>query len=113
MENMAEEGAEEVSKRKERAVLSQSHANTYDCNKRKLLSMPVEDEMRSSGFENQQERFREDLMKTFLMIVIIKCWNRKKLQSQLPPQTLKTCQINISELRKYSYDLSVAQGWVR
>lgn len=69
--------------------------------------------MRSSGFENQQERFREDLMKTFLMIEIIKSWNRKELQSQLPSQTLKTCQINISDLTKYSYDLSVTQEWIR
>lgn len=37
MENMAKEGVEEVSKRKERAVLSQSPANTYDCNKSRIV----------------------------------------------------------------------------
>lgn len=31
--------------------------------------MPAEDKTRSSSFENQQERFREDLMKIFLTII--------------------------------------------
>lgn len=101
--------------RERRELLCHSHLQilTKTAVKAKLFSMPVEVKTRSCDFENQQERFREDLMKTFLMIKIIKCWNRKKFQSQPHSQTLNTGPIKKSELTKYSYDLSAAWEWIK